>query len=55
MNEDLKFHIRCFSRFIYVVTDEEDRFLVQLRALLNKTEKRIQVYNSLLAWCPSPS
>jgi AAA+ superfamily predicted ATPase len=55
MNEDLKFHIRSFSRFIYVVTEEEDRFLVQLRALLSKVEKRIQVYNSAFGLVPITS
>lgn len=52
MNEDLKFHIRSFSRFVYVVTEEEDRFLVQLRTLLAKVEKRIHVYNSAFGLQP---
>lgn len=52
MNEDLKFHIRSFSRFVYVQTEEEDRFLVQLKALLGKVEKRIHVYNSAFGMVP---
>lgn len=55
MNEDLKFHIRAMSRFVYVVTEEEDRFLVQLRALLSKAEKRIHVYNSAFGMVPITS
>src|ERR1051325_3151498 len=52
MNEDLKFHIRSMSRFVYVVTEEEDRFLLQLRQLLVKAEKRIKVYNSAFGMGP---
>ncbi len=52
MNEDLKFHIRSYSRFVYVVTEEEDRFLTQLRTLLAKAEKRIHVYNSAFGMQP---
>ena len=55
MNEDLKFHIRAMSRFVYVVTEEEDRFLVQLRALLSKAEKRIHVFNSAFGMVPIAS
>src|SRR6185369_1096453 len=52
MNEDLKFHIRSMSRFIYVVTEEEDRFLMQLKELLSKASKRIQVYNCAFGLVP---
>jgi AAA+ superfamily predicted ATPase len=52
MNEDLKFHIRSMSRFVYVVTEEEDRFLVRLKQMLAKLEKRIHVYNSAFGMVP---
>lgn len=55
MNEDLKFHIRAMSRFIYVVTEEEDRFIKQLRELLSKAVKRTQVYNSAFGLVPIDS
>lgn len=55
MNEDLKFHIRSMSRFIYVVTEEEDRFLMQLREQLSKATKRIQVYNCAFGLVPIDS
>lgn len=52
MNDDLKFHIRSLSRFIYYVTEEEDRFVVDLQATLIKMQKRIQVYNQAFGLIP---
>lgn len=37
---DFVFHLRAMSRLIYVVTDEEDRFLVKLRDALTKAKSR---------------
>jgi len=52
MNEDLKFHIRSLSRFIYYVTEEEDRFIVDLQNTLLKFQKRVQVYNQAFGLMP---
>lgn len=42
---DLKFHIRSLSRFIYYVTDEEDRCINELHEMLAKINKKLEVYN----------
>lgn len=56
MNEDLKFHIRSLSRFIYYVTDEEDRFISQIATALTKSKKRqIMVYNAAFGLVPVTS
>lgn len=52
MNPDLVTHIRALTRFIYVVTEEEDRFLYQLRDSLKKYEKHIFVFNAAFGMVP---
>jgi SpoVK/Ycf46/Vps4 family AAA+-type ATPase len=52
MNDDLKFHLRSLTRFIYYVTEEEDRFLVKLRKMLAKFEDHVFVYNVALGLVP---
>lgn len=45
MNSDLVFHIKCLTRAIYFVTDEEDRFILELQELLKDSAKRTFVFN----------
>jgi SpoVK/Ycf46/Vps4 family AAA+-type ATPase len=52
MNEDLKFHIRSLTRFIYYVTEEEDRFIVDLHNTLSKVKRSVQVYNQTFGLVP---
>ena len=54
MNPDLVAHIRSLTRFIYYVTEEEDRFLYQLRDSLKKYEKNIFVFNAAFGMVPLP-
>lgn len=42
---DLKFHIRSLSRFIYYVTDEEDRCIKELHDTLTSLKKKLEVFN----------
>lgn len=45
MTPELLHHLRSLSRFIYFVTDEEDRFLLKLKDVLKKFLNRTYVYN----------
>lgn len=54
MNPDLVTHIRSLTRCIYYVTEEEDRFLYQLRDSLKKYEKNIFVFNAAFGLVPLP-
>jgi len=55
MNEDLRFYIRCLSRFIYVVTDDEYGLITNLRKHLAKHASRMHVYNSAFGLMPIDS
>jgi SpoVK/Ycf46/Vps4 family AAA+-type ATPase len=55
INPDLMFCLRSLARFIYFVTDEEDRFLVQLQQTLKDYSKRTWVYNAALGLVPIDS
>lgn len=46
MSTELLHHLRCLSRCVYFVTEEEDRFLLRLRDLLKKYAHRTFVYNA---------
>jgi len=47
MNEELKFHLRSLTRFIYFVTEEEDRFLLDIEKTLGPLKKAATfVYNA---------
>lgn len=48
MLPEVSFHLNCITRLIYVVTDEEDRFLTQLRDGLRKDNRvaNVRVYNA---------
>lgn len=49
MTPELLQHLRSLSRVIYYVTDEEDRFLVQLRNTVNKKyAQRTWVFNAAM-------
>lgn len=52
MNPELLFHLRSLSRFIYYVTEEEDRTLKQLAEVLKKHEKRTFVFNAVFGLIP---
>jgi SpoVK/Ycf46/Vps4 family AAA+-type ATPase len=43
---ELMFYLRSLTRFVYFVTDEEDRFLVRLKQALKEHVKRAWVYNA---------
>ena len=49
---ELTFYLRSLTRFIYFVTDEEDRFLVRLQQTLKEYSKRAWVYNAALGLVP---
>jgi len=51
MNNDLAFQLRVLSRIIYFVTEEEDRFLVQLRESL-RDQASAKVYNQAFGLIP---
>lgn len=55
MHPELKFHLRAFSRLIYYVTNEEDRFLVQLRAAMREKSEHVKVYNVAFGLVPLTS
>lgn len=46
LNDDLMFHLRAMTRFLYVVTEEEDRLMVKLSHILKDFKERTFVYNS---------
>ncbi len=46
MTPDMKHHVRSLTRLLYVVTDEEDRFLRDFSTTLKKIESRIWVFNA---------
>ena len=48
--QQFRFHVQALSRFIYVVTEEEDTFIANLRQLLKQHEARTKVYNPTTGW-----
>lgn len=52
MHQDLKFFFSSFSRFIYYVTDEEDRFIREIREILKDYAPRTHVFNSAFGLVP---
>jgi len=52
MNEDLKFHLRSITRFIYFVTDEEDLFIEDMKKSLEDLKQQTFVYNSAFGLQP---
>jgi len=53
--QELIFHLRSVTRLIYFVTEEEDRFLLQLQAALKKRESLIKVYSGSFGLLPLAS
>ncbi len=45
MNSEITLHLRAMTRAIYIVTDEEDRFLVDLKTALKSFVDRTWVFN----------
>lgn len=54
LNPDFVHHLKSLTRFIYYVTEEEDRFILNLRNRLSKFERRIWVYNATMGMLPLP-
>lgn len=54
MHPELTFYLRSMARLIYFVTDEEDRFLVELRDALKDKDKvsNVKVYNATVGLVP---
>lgn len=52
MNPEMLFHLRSLTRFIYYVTEEEDRTLKQLAEVLKKHEQRTFVFNPIFGLIP---
>jgi AAA+ superfamily predicted ATPase len=46
LNEEMIHHIRSLTRLLFVVTDEEDRFITDLHQQMKKHEDRIWVFNA---------
>jgi len=46
MFPELEFHLRAVTRLIYFVTEEEDRFLVQLQTAMRDKAAHVKVYNA---------
>lgn len=52
MLEQLKFHIKSLSRFIFVVTEDEDAFMAKVGGILKDHLERTKVYNPTVGWSP---
>jgi AAA+ superfamily predicted ATPase len=52
MNPDFLHHLRSLTRITYVLTDEEDRFILQFREAMKKHEARTWVYNAAFGLQP---
>jgi len=52
MFPELAFHLRAVTRLIYFVTEEEDRFLVQLQAAMKDKVTFVKVYNAAFGLVP---
>lgn len=52
MLDELRFHIKSFTRLLYVQTDEEDRFLHTLKKAVKKKSVKISVFNNTMGLHP---
>lgn len=52
LNPDLLLHLKSMTRFIYVVTEEEDRLLIKLSQVLSKFKGTVEVYNGAMGLVP---
>jgi len=52
MFPELAFHLRAVTRLIYFVTEEEDRFLLQLQAAMRDKAAHVKVYNAAFGLVP---
>lgn len=52
MNPELIHHLRALTRMIYVVTEEEDKFIVDFNDMMKKHEARTWVYNAAFGLQP---
>lgn len=52
MNPELKFYAKSLARMIYVVCEEEDRFLLDFQEGIGKFAKRTFVFNAALGLVP---
>jgi AAA+ superfamily predicted ATPase len=52
MHPELFFHLKSITRLIYFVTEEEDRFLIELREALKAKVSNAKVYNAAFGLVP---
>ncbi len=52
LDPELKLYLRCLQRMIYVVTDEEDQFLLDFNQEVKQYEEQTYVYNSAFGLIP---
>jgi SpoVK/Ycf46/Vps4 family AAA+-type ATPase len=52
MHDELVLHLKSVTRLIYFVTEEEDRFLVQLQEAMRSRVDHVKVYNAALGLLP---
>ena len=55
MNPELIHHLRALTRVIYVVTEEENRFITKFQEAMKKHESRIWVFNGAFGLVPISS
>lgn len=48
LSNEISLHLRAFTKALYVVVDEEDRFLVQFHQKMVKHQNNIWVYNATM-------
>lgn len=52
LSQEFTMHLRTMTRALYVVVDEEDRFITQFHAKMKKHEEHIWVYNAAFGLKP---
>lgn len=55
MNEDLLFYLKSLARFVYFVTDEEDRLIRTFQDFMKEEARRTWVFNAALGLVPIES
>jgi len=46
LSQEMSLHLRAFTKALYVIVDEEDRFVVNFHEKMKKNEERVWVYNA---------
>ena len=52
MNPELRFHLKSLTRLVYFVTEEEDRFLLQLQEAMKEKVSDVKVWSSTMGLNP---